>query len=240
MKSNKLIEITEGEYYLFFNFYKQKDKVTLGYPFKNSPRNDVFLSINEEERSRLTFAESNRYLNDAIKKILPLYDIKGISSVQTKTLPIKQLGFCNKCEKKLRGDITKDVCTECWRKHNKSKIKMGSPYVIAKTLKKTTLELSTTQNETYLLLKQGYSIKSIACTRGLKESTIVSHILKINESVSLSNFKKIKPKQEIIDRVEDAIDDFDGDYALKDIREHLDEEVDYDEIRLALIFMKGA
>ncbi len=238
MKSNKLLEITEGEYYLFFNFYKNREQITLGYPYSNSPRNDVYLSVNGEEKGRLSYKESNKYLVDAIKNVLPLYKIKGLSTVNTKSIESQKIGFCNNCGKKLRGDITKDLCTECWKNKSKSTIKIGKPTTVRKTLNNSKTERLNTHDQTYELLKQGHSINSIASIRDLQVSTIVGHLSKLNETVPLSNFIRLKPKQEIINRVEEALSELDDDYTLREIFEYLEEEVDFDDIRLSLIFIK--
>jgi uncharacterized protein YpbB len=238
MKSNKLLEITEGEYYLFFNFYKSRKQITLGYPYLDSPRNDVYLSVDGEEKGRLSYSESNKYLVDAIKKVLPIYEVKGLSAVKPKTVQSQQIGFCNNCSKKLRGDITKDVCTECWKNQKKSKSKLSRTSSVNNTLRNTITELSSTYNETFQLLMKGCSIQLIADIRERQESTIIKHLLKIHEFVPLSNFMWIRPDQEIMDRVDDAIDNLKDDYGLKDIFDYLEEEVAYDDIRLALVFRK--
>ena len=45
MKNNKLVQINEGEYYLFFNFYKGRENITLDFPNKIPKKKIVFFEV---------------------------------------------------------------------------------------------------------------------------------------------------------------------------------------------------
>lgn len=123
MYSKKIIDIWEGEYRVFFNFYSGKEKVTLGFPKRNNNISDVYVKINDIEQPRISFSEAKKYLTQGmINMISPR--VKGLSSGYSSNPPRRigprgnskkhTYGYCNKCGKKLRGDKSKDLCYECW------------------------------------------------------------------------------------------------------------------------------
>lgn len=123
MYSKKIIDIWDGEYRVFFNFYRGKEKVTLGFPKRTTKISDVYVKINDIEQPRISFSEAKSYLTQGmINMIAPR--VKGLSSAyssnSTKRIVSSSLsknptyGFCNNCGKKLRGNKSKDLCYECW------------------------------------------------------------------------------------------------------------------------------
>jgi hypothetical protein len=229
MRNNKLVQINEGEYYLFFNFYKNNEKITLGYPYKNSRRNDVYLEINNEVRY-VSFNEANKFLNSGIKQLLPLHRIKGITNTNNNILQNTNYGYCNNCGKKLRGDITKELCTDCWHNKNLKNRQTQSLNIVQNSL-------NTSQKETYELLKQGYSLEIISFKKQCTLGTILSHLTEINKIESISNYPKLKPNDFLVRRVLTAKNSVGKDFRLKDIYEKLNGEIDYNDIRLALFFI---
>ena len=101
---------------------------------------------------------------------------------------------------------------------------------------------------TKLLLEESLSISDIAQTRGLAQSTIMRHISELKKQDPSLQCEHLRPSDEIMLAVGNAYvaikvandpNDFndDGTVKLKPIFEHLKERVDYNTIRLALIFI---
>jgi hypothetical protein len=125
VKNNKLVQINEGKYYLFFNFYKGRENITLGFPYKNSKRNDVFLGVNGIEQGRISYSEANKYLSQSLLSIIPIHRIKGISArnLVNSSNQSEEKVLCKLCEKQLRGDLSKVICTECFNRLGHPEIK---------------------------------------------------------------------------------------------------------------------
>lgn len=107
--------------------------------------------------------------------------------------------------------------------------------------KENTLEV------TKKLLAEKKSVLEIAEERGISESTIFEHIKKISKSDLDLDLSYLKPKKKILDVVFKAVkkiekkknkDDLlvDGTIKLRVIFDYLQEEVSYEDIKLALIF----
>ncbi len=100
---------------------------------------------------------------------------------------------------------------------------------------------TTTHEETYTLLGIGLSLEEIAVERGLKLSTIYSHIEKLIEEKRPFDLESIRPPDE--ERLATILGAFErlSTEALSPVREYLYEtygdEYDYDEVRLARIFL---
>jgi ATP-dependent exoDNAse (exonuclease V) alpha subunit len=97
------------------------------------------------------------------------------------------------------------------------------------------------------LVKEGKNIEEIMETRGLAESTIIGHILKIHEKNPEINLSFCKPNSEVIKEIFSAYknvkakaneDDFteDGKLKLQKVYGQLQKKYDYNSIKLALIF----
>lgn len=98
-----------------------------------------------------------------------------------------------------------------------------------------------THEETYALIEMGLSLEEIATERSLKISTIYSHLEKLIEEGKKINLENIRPLDE--DRLGRILDGFRAlsTEALSPVREYLaetyGEEYDYDEVRLARLFL---
>lgn len=105
-----------------------------------------------------------------------------------------------------------------------------------------------TLETTKKLLSEKKTIAEIAKERGLSEKTIFGHLPKIFESGSEIDISHLKPDEEILESVAHAVkkikqknhpDDFleNGQMRLKAIYQYLNEEISYDNIKLALFFV---
>lgn len=162
----------------------------------------------------------------------------------------------------LSGDIEGEISTidadELQRIHSAFIIKMGgtnSDYIIGqygkrkKKGKKGGADYSpSTLEETKSLLEESLTIAEIASKRELAESTIVNHIAKLLKDVPDLPIDHIKPEDELIELVKGAYEkvkkrnkdeDFNdaGDIKLRPIFVALNEDVPYNAIRLALLFV---
>lgn len=107
----------------------------------------------------------------------------------------------------------------------------------------------TTQEKTRVLVNEGHSLDKIAAARGLTVGTIVGHILAMkhrNEDVGISH---IEVDEDLVSTVREAYEELvsdidpsddelytqDGQLKLKPLYTMLDGEVDYDDIKLALL-----
>ena len=136
--SKKIVDIWEGEYRVFFNFFHQREKITFGFPKKGTRISDVYFKIDDEEQPRISIGEAKSYLTMGMRQILsPM--VKGLESSHPhaksigykypqgrqnkytkKTITKSMQGYCSNCQKKLRGDITKKLCFECWKNSGRS------------------------------------------------------------------------------------------------------------------------
>ncbi|MDJ0553906.1 MAG: helix-turn-helix domain-containing protein, partial [Microcoleaceae cyanobacterium MO_207.B10] len=90
--------------------------------------------------------------------------------------------------------------------------------------------LSMTQIETFELYKKGLSIDAIANERGIKSSTVASHLAELIEKeqpVDIDRLVKPEIQTEIMAAIEEV-----GDETLKPIYEYLQERYSYGEIKL--------
>lgn len=114
---------------------------------------------------------------------------------------------------------------------------------------------------TKLLLEESLSIAEIAESRGLAQSTIMGHVARLKRQDSSLNCEHLRPDERVLDKVQEAVEtlitvgdpnDFsEVDSAakssveqfskerikLRPIYEYLKEQIDYNTIRLALIFI---
>ena len=98
-----------------------------------------------------------------------------------------------------------------------------------------------THEDTYVLIEMGLSLEEIAVERSLKISTIYSHLEKLIEEGKKVNLENIRPlDEERLGRILDAFRTLSTE-ALSPVREYLyetyDEAYDYDEVRLARLFL---
>jgi hypothetical protein len=233
MKNNKLVQINEGEYYLFFNFYKGRENITLGFPYKNSSRNDVYLGINGVEKGRISYAEANKYLSQSILSVLPIHRIKGVGS-KNFVSPTKHLVAsvqCKICEKLLRGNLSKVICTECFNRLKRPEIENLVEFQ----------RLSKTYFETLELALTDYSIKEISLERELGFSTIINHLEKLSTFVNFKKCSNLEPRSILSGKIKMVIKQIGRDNLLREFYDRLNpgsiEEISFDEIRHCLFYI---
>lgn len=234
MRNNKLVQINEGEYYLFFNFFKGKQEITLGFPYKGTNRNDVYLSVNNIEQGRISFQDARKFLSDSIIAVLPLDRVKGIQLTSTnrttKQISNKPQAACKICEKQLRGNLDKSMCTSCYNEFGRPIIQNEDGFK----------NLSRTYIETLKLVLSNHSIKQMASQRGLGISTIINHLEKLSDYFDFSHLPMLKPdslKLAVLKRVKLIGNAF----TLKEYYEKLNAnhsvEFTYDEIRHCIFYL---
>ena len=102
-----------------------------------------------------------------------------------------------------------------------------------KTVKKKKSKKSDTHKVTYELYKEGLSIDEIAERRQLKSTTIYSHIAKLySEGKEIDIFDFVTESE--VAAVKKAKEELNSPTTLKSYFDHLNEQVDYFKIRLAL------
>ena len=105
-----------------------------------------------------------------------------------------------------------------------------------------------TYTKTKNLIKKSDTLVKLAINRGLGKSTIVQHLARIKEENPELDINKYKPKDEIFNRVDDAVlklktknlkENFseDGKLRLKPVHEALNGEVSYDDLRVCMLFI---
>lgn len=105
-----------------------------------------------------------------------------------------------------------------------------------------------TFDKTKILLEESLSIAEIAEHRGLAQATIMRHIDKLKHQYPDLACEHLRPSDEVISKVNEANtavkaandpNDFneDGGVKLKPLFDYLNESIDYNTIRLALIFL---
>lgn len=116
MWSRRLATITEGQYRVFINFYKNGGSLSLGFPKHNCSKRTVYfdnggymsyISCNSA-RNMLDVGMSNM-LENALGVSLPYHS-------PTKNIGYSSsgYGYCDRCGKKLRGNKSKELCYSCW------------------------------------------------------------------------------------------------------------------------------
>ncbi|MFW0871168.1 MAG: helix-turn-helix domain-containing protein [Patescibacteria group bacterium] len=103
-----------------------------------------------------------------------------------------------------------------------------------------------TREQTLELLRAGRSISEIAQDRGLAEGTIIGHLLDLRQAGEEIGAPSVDISSDIIDMVQEAVDSLEqeeylddrGGYILKPIFRALDGEVEYDDIKRALLFIR--
>jgi hypothetical protein len=99
------VSLIDGQYRYFQNHYYNGKQYTFGFPKENCPDRRVWVGIEKEEIERISYSEAMRRIGS-----------KNIMSNQTKYLNAtsNDLGYCAVCNKKLRGNIYKEKCYECY------------------------------------------------------------------------------------------------------------------------------
>ena len=120
-------------------------------------------------------------------------------------------------------------------------------YSIAKTFKGGIKTITKNENlnllkpslkDTFLILKKVDNLNEAAILRGYTKGTIINHMAEIAEVLGIDSIKKFEPPNNTINSVKKAINKLGARDKLKPIFEELGEQITYDDIRLALIFIK--
>lgn len=116
--------------------------------------------------------------------------------------------------------------------------------------KKDNIFKSSTYEKTAELLKEKKSILEISQERNIQEKTIISHLTKILKDFPDIDLDYLKPNQKIIDQVSDTYKQLNsnrenkenflpnGQLKLKPIFQALNEKISYEDIKIALCFIK--
>lgn len=152
---------------------------------------------------------------------------KGFSSrMSFATLDLKPLG------------LTKLQELSCHK--YESSIKLTRPKEVTLSKIDKPLRRSHTRNDTLIMLKNGKTISEITEHSQFAYGTIIQHITDLvkNDKTVLNYLDHIKPLDERIDRVCDAINQTGELSALTPIKEILDSSYTYDEIRLCKLYLE--
>lgn len=120
LRSSKVLDVFDGEYRIFFNFYNENNQITLGYPKENCSDKEVYLAIDGEEQDRITISEAKGYMTAGISNLLG--GIATINSLPrypspTKSIPqhIHSRGHCIRCGESIDFDTDKPFCYSCFK-----------------------------------------------------------------------------------------------------------------------------
>lgn len=111
------ISLVDGEYRYFQNHYINGIQYTFGFPKYNCPDKRVWVGKGSLEVERISYYEAKRRIKNqnllayTSKRLgSPNFSRKSSSDSESK------VGYCSNCNKKLRGNIYKKYCTECYHK----------------------------------------------------------------------------------------------------------------------------
>lgn len=104
---NLNVSLIEGKYRFFENHYVNGKEYSFGFPKENCTDKRVWFGVGNKEIERISYDEAMRRIEG-----------KSYISNQTKYISSSShnVGYCSNCGKKLRGNIYKKHCTECY--HN--------------------------------------------------------------------------------------------------------------------------
>lgn len=122
------MDIWEGKWRVFFNFFKDNQRITFGFPKSNSNVNDVYFKIDNIEQPRISIPEAASYLSQGMKELIAPR-VKGLivnstsqrlvsSNFSSYNSANSRYGHCNNCGKVLRGNKGKELCYSCWKDQN--------------------------------------------------------------------------------------------------------------------------
>lgn len=109
----KRMSLIEGEYRNFLNYYIKGRQYTFGWPTPSCRDQRVWVGIDEEEIERISESEAKRRISSG--RSINTTINRGLTTSNV----TRRYGYCNRCSKKLRGNIAKSHCTECWNKYYK-------------------------------------------------------------------------------------------------------------------------
>ena len=133
------------------------------------------------------------------------------------------------------GEIFTEVIQAYARENNLS----AKDIPVKRTAKPRRLEhLGPTYQETKRLLLQKMSVEQIASTRGLSVATITAHLEKLVRAGEQLDLDYLRPPQEQFAKIVDAFQQSGG-VALAPVRAMLDEQISYEDLRIARLFIKA-
>lgn len=99
------ISLIDGQYRYFENHYVNGKQYSFGFPKENCLDKRVWVGIGKKEIERISHSEAMRRIGN-----------KNYLSNETKYLSLNSndIGYCTVCNKKLRGNIHKKKCYECY------------------------------------------------------------------------------------------------------------------------------
>lgn len=188
-----------------------------------------------------TFEPGQGYV--AISRIRSLDGLK-LKGINNRALQLDRLAF--KADQRFI-ELSRDAETmfnqEELKTEQKSFILLAEGDLKGKKSKKKGKKLNTYQ-KTKQLLEEQMSIKEIAEFRSLSKNTIVKHIVKISLEDRNLNIDYLRPEEDILRSVTSAVMDLfptaedRKNFSLKEVYEHLQERITYEDIRLALVFIE--
>jgi len=124
LRSSKVLDVFDGEYRIFFNFYNDNKQITLGYPKENCSDKEVYLAVDGEEKNRITISEASGFMSAGIRNILGgIADLHSlpIHSTRQKILPQYSIsrGYCIRCRESIDFDPHKPFCYSCFKSWSK-------------------------------------------------------------------------------------------------------------------------
>jgi ATP-dependent DNA helicase RecQ len=90
-----------------------------------------------------------------------------------------------------------------------------------------------TYKETLTYYLQGMSLEEIAMAKKVKVDTVVTHLIKLNKEGAKINFDRLI-EEETIGKVKQTIESIDYENKLSPIYEHLNQDIPYYKIKIAL------
>lgn len=131
------------------------------------------------------------------------------------------------------GAIAPIFISKCGGITDKKEIKKNRDKV-----KKGTTSKQTTYDRTLIYLREQKTLEEIADQRGVAVGTIAAHLIKIRKDNPKENLSFYRPEQELIDKVKKAYysQNMSKQISLKAIYEDLNNEVSYQDIKLAIAF----
>ncbi len=132
LRSQKVMDIFDGSYRVFINFYSQGQQVTLGYPKPNCSDTRIWLAVDGEEVGRISASEAKNYLESGmgytLKSILPdlfslntsyatkpALSISSTSNYKPKAYTHATSGHCIRCGDDIDHDTDKPFCYSCYK-----------------------------------------------------------------------------------------------------------------------------
>lgn len=102
-KSKRLLEVREGHSFIFYNFEKNGERISIGVPKDDCENKDYYLGVNGETKGYMARSKGQAAL------------ASGFGSMSSsRQLGTGSSGTCNACGKKLRGNTRKPLCYSCW------------------------------------------------------------------------------------------------------------------------------